>query len=141
MRYIGNKEKMLDEIENIICSNNLQEQCVSFCDAFSGTATVGECFKDRFQIIANDNLYLSYVISMAKLNMPDGNYEELGFNPFEYFNQNHMRKGFIYENYSPGGKEKRMYFTEENAERIDFIRWQIEQWKQNQNRRHFDDTN
>ena len=133
MRYIGNKEKMLDEIENIICSNNLQEQCVSFCDAFSGTATVGECFKDRFQIIANDNLYLSYVISMAKLNMPDGNYEELGFNPFEYFNQNHMRKGFIYENYSPGGKEKRMYFTEENAERIDFIRWQIEQWKQNQN--------
>lgn len=133
MRYIGNKEKIIGEIENIIVSHNLQENCTSFCDAFSGTATVGEYFKDCFRIIANDNLYLSYVMSMAKLNMPDGTYAGLGLNPFEYFNENHNRKGFIYENYSPGGRAKRMYFTEENAQKIDFIRWQIEEWKQNQN--------
>ena len=134
MRYIGNKEKILSKIEDILLSHNLQENCTSFCDAFSGTATVGEHFKDRFRIIANDNLYLSYVISMAKLNTPDGKYQGLGFNPFEYFNETKCElNGFICQNYSPGGKAKRMYFTEENAKKIDFIRSQIEKWKQNQN--------
>ena len=86
MRYIGNKEKILKEIEEVILDNKLDKKCKRFCDAFSGTATVGEYFKNRFQIISNDNLYLSYVISNAKLNSPDGIYNKLGFNPFEYFN-------------------------------------------------------
>lgn len=133
MRYIGNKEKILKEIESVIIYNKLDRKCHSFCDAFSGTSTVGEYFKDRFQIIANDNLYLSYVISQAKLNTPDGKYLNLGFDPFEYFNNtNETLKGFIYKNYSPGGSE-RMYFSAENAQKIDFIRWKIEEWKENQN--------
>lgn len=132
MRYIGNKEKILKEIENVIIYNKLDKKCRSFCDAFSGTSTVGEHFKDEFQIIANDNLYLSYVISQAKLNTPDGKYLNLGFNPFEYFNNtNETLNGFIYKNYSPGGSE-RMYFSAENAQKIDFIRWKIEEWKENQ---------
>ncbi len=98
----------------------------------AGTATVGEHFKDRFKIIANDNLYMSYVMSQAKLNVPDGKYSKLGFNPFDYFNSsNEILKGFIYENYSPGGSERK-YFSKENAGKIDFIRWKIEEWKQNQ---------
>ena len=133
MRYIGNKEKILKEIEDVIIKNNLEQECDSFCDAFSGTATVGEHFKDKFQIIANDNLYLSYVISQAKLNTPSGEYVGLGFDPFEYFNTTEeILEGFIYKNYSPGGKDKRMYFSEENARKIDFIRWKIEDWKENQ---------
>lgn len=132
MRYIGNKEKILKEIENVIIYNKLNKKCCSFCDAFSGTSTVGEHFKDKFQIIANDNLYLSYVISQAKLNTPDGKYLNLGFNPFEYFNNtNETLNGFIYKNYSLGGSE-RMYFSAENAQKIDFIRWKIEEWKENQ---------
>ena len=132
MRYLGNKEKILKEIENIIKYNELDKKCHSFCDAFSGTSTVGEYFKDKFQIIANDNLYLSYVISQAKLNTPDGQYINLGFDPFEYFNNiNEKLNGFIYKNYSPGGS-KRMYFSVENAQKIDFIRWKIEEWKENQ---------
>lgn len=132
MRYIGNKEKILKEIENVIIYNKLNKKCRSFCDAFSGTSTVGEHFKDEFQIIANDNLYLSYVISQAKLNTPDRKYLNLGFNPFEYFNNtNETLNGFIYKNYSPGGSE-RMYFSAENAQKIDFIRWKIEEWKENQ---------
>lgn len=133
MRYIGNKEKILKEIEEVILDNKLDKKCKRFCDAFSGTATVGEYFKNRFQIIANDNLYLSYVISNAKLNSPDGVYNKLGFNPFEYFNTTQEElKGFIYKNYSPGGSAGRMYFSEENAKKIDFIRWKIEQWKEEQ---------
>lgn len=133
MRYIGNKEKILKEIEEVILDNKLDKKCKRFCDAFSGTATVGEYFKNRFQIISNDNLYLSYVISNAKLNSPDGVYNKLGFNPFEYFNTTQEElKGFIYKNYSPGGSAGRMYFSEENAKKIDFIRWKIEQWKEEQ---------
>ena len=36
-------------------------------------------------------------------------------------------KYFVYNNYSLGGSE-RMYFSEENAARIDFIRTKIEDW-------------
>ena len=129
MRYIGNKEKILDEIEKVIDKNKLGDKCKTFCDAFSGTATVGDNFKDRFKIIANDNLYMSYVMSQAKLNTPDGKYKKLGFDPFKYFNEtNENKKGFIYENYSLGGSERK-YFSEENAEKIDFIRSTIEEWK------------
>ena len=132
MRYIGNKEKILKEIEEVINTNQLYKNCKSFFDAFSGTATVGEFFKDKFKIIANDNLYMSYVISQAKLNSPDGKYEGLGFDPFEYFgNSTETLEGFIYKNYSPGGSE-RQYFSKENAGKIDFIRWKIEDWKQQQ---------
>lgn len=132
MRYIGNKEKILKEIESVIIDNKLEEKCYSFCDAFSGTSTVGEYFKNKFQIISNDNLYLSFVTSQAKLNTPDGKYAKLDINPFEYFNSTEERlKGFIYKNYSPGGSE-RMYFSAENAQKIDYIRWKIEEWKENQ---------
>ena len=129
MRYIGNKEKILNEIEDVIIDNKLDKKCKTFFDAFSGTSTVGEFFKDKFEIIANDNLYMSYVISQAKLNTPDGKYKNLGINPFEYFNStNEKVKGFIYKNYSPGESERK-YFSEENAEKIDFIRLKIEEWK------------
>lgn len=133
MRYIGNKEKILKEIEQVIIDNKLYKKCQKFCDAFSGTSTVGEYFKDKFQIIANDNLYMSYVMSYAKLNTPDGKYSNLGLNPFEYFNNtDEYLEGFIYKNYSPGGSAGRMYFSKENAKKIDFIRWKIEEWKEEQ---------
>jgi adenine-specific DNA-methyltransferase len=38
------------------------------------------------------------------------------------------KKGFFYQNYSPAESE-RMYFTAENAGRIDYFRDTIEQWK------------
>ena len=43
---------------------------------------------------------------------------------------NCKKKGFIYENYSPNSNSKfeRKYFTNENAEKIDGIRSQIEDW-------------
>ena len=49
MRYIGNKEKILKEIEDVIIDNKLEKKCQSFFDAFSGTSTVGEFFKDKFK--------------------------------------------------------------------------------------------
>jgi len=132
MRFIGNKEKILNEIDEIFKKNNLEKKAKTLCDAFSGTATVGDFFKDRFQVLANDNMYFSYVMSQGKLNIPDGQYSGLEFDPFEYFNNTtEILKGFVYKNYSLGGS-KRMYFSKENAGKIDLIRYTVEEWKEQQ---------
>ena len=128
MRYIGSKVKIIDQIDSLINKLQISNENFTFFDAFSGTATVGNHFKNKFKIIANDNLYSSYVMTQAKINTPNMNFEKLGFDPFEYFNKEKiLKKGFIYENYSLGGSE-RMYFSEENAGRIDYIRCKIEEW-------------
>lgn len=128
MRYIGNKKRVLSYIEKLINDKKINKENYTFCDAFSGTATVGNYFKDKFKIIANDNLYTSYIMSQARLNTPDLTFELLGLDPFEVFNdENKKLKGFIYNNYSPGGSE-RQYFSSDNASRIDFIRTKIEYW-------------
>lgn len=128
MRYIGNKNKIISYIEALINDKKINKENYTFCDAFSGTATVGNYFKDKFKIIANDNLYTSFVMSQAKLNTPDLKFELLGLNPFEIFNdENNKLNGFIYKNFSPGGSE-RQYFSSNNASRIDFIRTKIEYW-------------
>ncbi len=128
MRYIGSKVKIINEIDKLITELNLGDKNFTFCDMFSGTATVGNHFKSKYKIIANDNLYFSYVISQAKLNTPNLKFEKLGKNPFNEFNSDKcLLKGFIYNNYSLGNSE-RMYFSEENAQRIDYIRTKIENW-------------
>ncbi|MCL2327154.1 MAG: DNA adenine methylase [Bacteroidetes bacterium] len=129
MRYIGSKISILNEIGKLLSNKGLVEQQLIFCDAFSGTSSVCEYLKNKFQIIANDIQYYSYVIAQAKLNTPDFKFAKLGFDPFDYFNKKGLEyKGFIYNNYSLGGSE-RMYFSEENALKIDFIRNTIEEWK------------
>ena len=128
MRYIGSKGKIVDQIEDLIKSLKLDKENYTFFDAFSGTATVGNYFKDKYKIIANDTLYSSYVMTQAKLNTPDMSFKGLKVKPFDYFNDvKNQTKGFIYTNYSLGGSD-RMYFSEENAARIDFIRKTIEKW-------------
>ena len=65
MRYLGNKEKLLPFIEKVIDKYNISG--TTFADLFSGTCSVGDYFKDRYAILANDFLYYSYIISCAKL--------------------------------------------------------------------------
>jgi len=134
MRYIGNKTKLLDFIDELLVDKKILNKKLVFCDAFSGTATVGHHYKDKYKkIIANDNLYFSYVIAEAKLNSNNTNFKELGFDPFVYFNEvetSHFKNGFIYNNYAPT-KGKRMYFSDENAKKIDFIRTTTEDWFKN----------
>ena len=128
MRYIGNKNKILSYIDQLIKDKRINCENYTFCDAFSGTATVGDYFKDSFKIIANDNLYTSYIMSCARLNTPKKKKKKLGKDPFDIFNnEKNKLKGFIYNNFSPGGSE-RQYFSKENAARIDYIRTKIEKW-------------
>ena len=47
MRYLGNKTKLLDFIESVIKKYNIEGEV--FADLFSGTSSVGDFFKDKYE--------------------------------------------------------------------------------------------
>lgn len=129
MRYLGNKESILTEISDLLSSKGLLRKGYTFFDAFCGTGSVAEYFKSYYDIIINDNLTWSVMYTKGRLCAPMCTFEKLGFDPFEFLNTtNSIHHGFIYKNYAPT-ETQRMYFTPENAERIDYFRKQIEDWK------------
>lgn len=129
MRYIGNKTKVLDIIDNLLKEKGLDKKGLRFFDAFTGTASVAHHYKNKYKILANDNLYFSYVIAEARLNSQKNMFQTLGFDPFEYFNNTNINNyvGFISKNFAPN-LSHRMYFSDKNAQFIDFIRNTINTW-------------
>lgn len=130
MRYLGNKESILDEIRSILESKNLLKSEYSFFDAFCGSGSVADFFKQFYNnIIINDNLMWSVVYSKGRICAPNCTFKKLGFDPFDFLNNSkEISHGFMYNNYAPTNSQ-RMYFTAENAARIDYFRAQIEKWK------------
>lgn len=129
MRYIGNKSKLLSEIDNLLIEKGIKKQGAVFCDLFSGTATVGGYYSGFYRIIANDTLDFSYEFSNGVLLGAKPKFKGLGFDPFAWFESadtNSYKKGFCYNTFSP--KAKRQYFSEENAKYIDYIRDTIDEW-------------
>ena len=134
MRYIGNKNKLLDVLDEFLASKKLNKKGLVFCDLFSGTCTVGDHYKSIYEIIANDNLYFSYAISNGKLKYDESTFfKELGFDPFKFFNNKNTddyTSGFCYNNFAPT-ISGRQYFSDENAKKIDYIRNTIDEWFNN----------
>lgn len=151
MRYLGNKTKLVSVIDAKIKSRGIKYR--SLFDMFSGTASVAKHFKERgVKVFSSDIMYYSYVIQKAHI----ANNQELSFQNFgkllDKFNNYSLLKktrlelaldflnnptsldsdGFIYNNYTPGGtaslEQPRMYFSDENGQRIDTIRKNIETW-------------
>lgn len=150
MRFIGNKERLVDWIYHTIKSNNIKGE--TFFDFFSGTSNVGRFFKKKdYKIVSSDLLYFSYVLQKAYLvNNETPKFETLlsktninssllfstNFNlVLEFLNDLPLKEGFIYNNYALGGTKElekpRMFFIDDNAKKIDAIRIQIEEWKDN----------
>ena len=144
MRFIGNKERLVNWIYSEICKNNISGKM--FFDFFSGTGNVGKFFKEKdYQIVSSDLLFFSYILQKAylennkypafekllsKLKLKSSklfadSYELV----IEYLNNLKGVNGFIYQNYTPDNKQKRMYFISKNGKKIDAIRQQIENWK------------
>jgi adenine-specific DNA-methyltransferase len=128
MNYIGSKHKLSNFIFETVaetCGDNLSQK--TFCDLFAGTGIVGRKFKPHVkQVIANDVEYYSYVLNRNYI----GNH--IAFDYEEFINELNLlngKKGFIFQNYSEGGKAGRNYFTSENGQKIDAVRIQIEEWK------------
>lgn len=130
MRFLGNKTTILPAIESLLRQKGLLRNGLSLFDAFCGTGSVADHFKRYYEIILNDNLSWAVTYSWGRVCAPSCLFQKLSVDPFVYLNGNSTTKqGFIYNNYSPGNSS-RMYFTPENAGRIDYFRWQIERWRQ-----------
>lgn len=148
MRYIGNKENLLDKIYQVMQTKNIQGN--SFFDFFAGTTSVSSFFKKLdYQIFSSDLLYFSYVLQKAYISnnqvlnfekvLNKINYQSstLFASPLhivvEYLNQIEPVEGFISQNYTPCGTSEleipRMYYSDENGKIIDAIRQKIELWK------------
>lgn len=121
MRFIGNKELLTIEIKNLLKKKELLDSNLSFFDAFCGTGAVADSLKDSMNLIVNDMIEWSVVYAKGRLTSHNCTFEKLGFDPFDFFNSNNIiQEGFFYQNYSKGGSE-RMYFSTENAGRIDYF--------------------
>lgn len=150
MRYIGNKENILDKIYQILKDNGVEGK--RFFDFFSGTTNVARFFKHKgYTVFSCDMLYLSYCLQKAYIEnnqvpqfnsllttLPEAKMLPLFPLPLErvlaYLDSIPPIEGFIYKNYTPEGtlllERPRMYFSSENGKKIDAIRLQIEAWKQ-----------
>lgn len=129
MNYIGSKYKLLSFIRHTIhqvMGEDLSDKVL--CDLFAGTGIVGRAFKNEVrQVVSNDMEYYSFVLNRNYI----GN--RLTFDASSYLNQLNAlapTKGFIYNEYSQGGTAKRLYFSQDNGQKIDAIRQQIQRWKQ-----------
>ncbi len=139
VRYIGSKAALLDEIDKMIAKNTTNRE-ETFCDIFAGTGIVARYFKQRYAVTSNDILHFSYVMQKATIennSQPDfTKLKELGIeDPIAYLEETEIGNVtyeddsyFIAKNYSPHESCSRMYLTNENALRIDFIRNTINEW-------------
>src|SRR5574344_926258 len=77
MRYIGNKENLLEKIHQVMQSKKIQGN--SFFDFFAGTTSVSKFFKKlNYQIYSSDLMYFSYVLQKAYIsNNQELNFEKL----------------------------------------------------------------
>ncbi|OWP56906.1 MAG: DNA adenine methylase [Thermoplasmatales archaeon B_DKE] len=130
MRFIGNKESMKADIVELLSEKGLLNHNLTFFDAFCGTGTIAHALKDSFNIVINDILSWCVIYTKGRIVSNECKFDKLGFNPFEFLNVSDKTvEGFMYKNYAPTSSN-RMYFTPENAGRIDYFRKQIEEWKE-----------
>src|SRR5690349_11701974 len=145
MRYIGNKTKLLPFLRKTIAKVGIPTGVVH--DAFAGTAAVGRALKaDGWSVHSSDLMTYSYVMQRAYVVASQaGSFESLGAAITELgeaFSRNgashldlvaeHLssrvapNNGFFARNFGAAGG--RMYFTDENAQRIDAARSTLHSW-------------
>lgn len=130
MRYLGNKTKILPYIEDVIKKYHIKGK--TFADIFAGTSSVGDYFKDKYEIISNDFMFYSYVLSKAKLSfdsIPKFTKFKKKYKTdiYDWLNEKEYimdETFFVTKNYTPVGG--RMFFMEKNGIKIDGIRQEIE---------------
>lgn len=99
-----------------------------FFDAFCGTGSIANAFKNICNVRINDNLHCATTYSYGRIMSSSCTFSKLGFNPIEYFNKtDETLEGYFYKTYSPGGSQ-RMYLSKYNAGRVDYFRQTIEEW-------------
>ena len=141
MRYIGNKTRLRGFIRRILRQRNIGTGRA--VDPFSGTASVARALKRwGFSVVAADLMRYAYVFgrayveTAARPTLPNGlsingNSPRTLTQLASELNRLPPQHGFIHEHFTPegqaGSEHGRMYFTPENAARIDAIRTWLEE--------------
>jgi adenine-specific DNA-methyltransferase len=152
VRYIGNKTRLLPFLLSTIAK--LDPTSKTAHDAFSGTAAVGRALKEAgWRVTSSDLMTYSYVFqrayvvarrspSFAALRAGDAELRRAYRSPAfrksvasrgalgavgEFLTRwIEPERGFMGAHFAPAGG--RMYFTQENADRIDGIRRRLHEW-------------
>ena len=131
MRYIGNKTRLLPFILRTLKRSGIGVGSVH--DAFAGTASVSRALKEKgWRVDSSDLLMSSYVFQRAYV-VAEGADPRLGEMAGELGSLNPL-EGFITKHFSPSHRSgasssSRMYFTPENAGRIDAAREELATWR------------
>jgi adenine-specific DNA-methyltransferase len=144
MRYIGSKVAALPTLAKIIAQRAPDAR--SLCDPFAGTCTVARHFKrSGLRIVTGDVLQLSFMFQTATVGLnrephftslfSSGAVKRLSDRTTYQAVLDHLialigREGYITEHFSPAGDAKRLFFTLDNAMRIDAIRETIAEWSE-----------
>lgn len=132
MRYIGNKTRLLPFILRTLRDSGIPVG--SAHDAFAGTASVGRALKAHgWRVHSSDLLMSSYVFQRAYVVAEDADRDIA--ERARALSLLQPRAGFITRHFSPAARDgartgsDRMYFTPENAGRIDAAREELEDWR------------
>lgn len=118
-RYLGNKYKLLDFIEEII--ENECKDSESFCDIFSGTGVVGHLLNSKDRKIISNDILSSNLVCLNSFLKSNFDYEDGVIAKINHLNAlNSEQDNYFSENF--GGN----YFSVENARKIGAIRDEIE---------------
>jgi len=118
-RYLGNKHRLLDFIEEIV-----KHKCgvyESFCDIFAGTGVVGDRFNSSsVECISNDILFSNYIPLLTFLGATNIDYKLLK-EKIDYLNSIDAKTDNYFSNHYGN-----TYFSLNNARKIGTIRQEIE---------------
>lgn len=132
--YIGNKRLLLDEIEALICHIKEREgrEELSCGDLFAGSGIVARLLKNHAShLIVNDLEAYSRIINECYLSNKS-DFDEESYGRYEkIIREQELRPGLICKHYAPKRDDdiqpgERVFYTRENALRIDTYRRAIE---------------
>ncbi|MFQ5678093.1 MAG: DNA adenine methylase [Gemmatimonadota bacterium] len=147
MRYLGNKTRLIPFIGRAIERLGVPPGVAA--DPFAGTASVARALKRRgWRVHAGDLMAVSYALQVARVELDrtprfpahilpatrrsPGRSSASYSTVLAWLDALPGRAGFLTTHYTPGGRggrpHGRMYFTEENARRIDAVRERIATW-------------
>ena len=126
--YIGSKKSLLSVLASVFNRINVTSNTV-FGDLFAGTGSVSHFVSKRYNanVISNDLLYFASVVNKAKLTKYSKNDVDVINRKIDEYNGVRPIKGNVTKHFAPlESSSSRMYFTIENAMKIDGVRTVLE---------------
>jgi len=119
-RYLGNKYKLLDFIEDTI--NKHCPNTHSLMDVFAGTGVVAYHFMDKMQVVTNDTLYSNYLAHIAFMSADNYDTQKIRIMIDSY---NDISINAIKDNYMSDTFGD-TFFCKDDCKRIGYIREDIQ---------------